>query len=378
MSQLPISYEVPVNSLAGLFEKTTNSYKYLFFLALIELIEKDNFRTRTIHLEEIFIEMAAISWYPLNHFQLSFGSQDQIALAVSRLKVPLLRDWIGSPTNQRCIRKELRRQYQKIGLRKILGRFVQFRLLSPFFKNEIAGIRDDHKRNIAILNLANCSETKSIPLYTFEGNSPNDVNSITIHPAWLAYLKLNSTIVKGWVERHWIDYLQRRNPSTPAVSEKLNVPKKRKAMRIQLSFWREFINETAYSCIYSGKTLSPDALSLDHFIPWSFVCHDRNWNLTPVTIDVNIQKSNSLPDESRYLGRLVDIHYEVIKYLKSKPCSKRAKHFLDEYESDLQIKITDAIDRCHIFDAYEATVVPLLSLARRAGFNSGWSYQDTV
>jgi hypothetical protein len=37
--------------------------------------------------------------------------------------------------------------------------------------------------------------------------------------------------------------------------------------------------DTSISDIYTGLPVNESYMSLDHFIPWSFVLHDRLWNL---------------------------------------------------------------------------------------------------
>jgi hypothetical protein len=62
MEKLPDSKQVDVGVLASLFDNTTNSYKYFFFLALLDRIEKA--RTgifpaldRPIQLNELIVDM---------------------------------------------------------------------------------------------------------------------------------------------------------------------------------------------------------------------------------------------------------------------------------------------------------------------------------
>ena len=42
--------------------------------------------------------------------------------------------------------------------------------------------------------------------------------------------------------------------------------------------------------IYGKKPLDAKNISIDHFVPWSYVAHDELWNLTPTTRSINSTK----------------------------------------------------------------------------------------
>ena len=50
-------------------------------------------------------------------------------------------------------------------------------------------------------------------------------------------------------------------------------------------------------------------ISLDHFVPWSYVAHDELWNLVPTTKSLNSSKSNALPNWNYYFPLLCDVEY---------------------------------------------------------------------
>ena len=44
------------------------------------------------------------------------------------------------------------------------------------------------------------------------------------------------------------------------------------------------------NCIYTGNPLERNSFDLDHFMPWSFVSHNQNWNLIPTDSSFNSSK----------------------------------------------------------------------------------------
>ena len=57
--------------------------------------------------------------------------------------------------------------------------------------------------------------------------------------------------------------------------------------------------------------MTAKGLSIDHFVPWSYVASDELWNLIPTAKSVNSSKSNNLPDWSTYFGRLAKTEYNA-------------------------------------------------------------------
>ena len=77
---LPPSQSLNIAALARLFNDTTNSYKYLFFLSLLDILRRHQFQIAApIPLQDLIIEMLANAWFPHTYFKLSFGRQDKIA-----------------------------------------------------------------------------------------------------------------------------------------------------------------------------------------------------------------------------------------------------------------------------------------------------------
>lgn len=50
-------------------------------------------------------------------------------------------------------------------------------------------------------------------------------------------------------------------------------------------------------------------ISIDHFVPWSYVANDEIWNLHPTTKNINSSKSNHLPRWDVYFKKLSGLEY---------------------------------------------------------------------
>lgn len=76
MVNLPQSNNLPIEYLAASFDNVTNSYKFYWFLAILEHIREN--QSPTIIVNNLLARMVAGVWYPTNYFRLSFGKQDRL------------------------------------------------------------------------------------------------------------------------------------------------------------------------------------------------------------------------------------------------------------------------------------------------------------
>ncbi len=190
MIALPSSPKLPIAALASGFDQVTNSYKFYWFLAILDHVREG--KERTIPIDSLLAYMIGRAWFPLNFYRLSFGKQDQLGKVVALIGANAELD-VHSPQS-RVI--EIVQQYLsnrgEIG-RQIaqLANFVPYRFLRPFFAQPLRGWVD-WKVNQAICQLAEQAFTSSEPpLYHFVTDSKL---RIEIHLDWYEYLQEHLTI----------------------------------------------------------------------------------------------------------------------------------------------------------------------------------------
>ncbi|WP_255447834.1 HNH endonuclease domain-containing protein [Picosynechococcus sp. PCC 11901] len=303
---LPTSERVNVSILAQLFNNTTNSYKYLFFLSLLDILKRRKFDVLSpISFVELVVEILANAWFPHTYFKLSFGTQDKITEKLDSLDLvisePILK--FNDP-DKKLLRKTIQNQTYD-DLIGYLLKYVPFRLIRPFFTAETKGLKDTEV-NQAVLDLANNPENQN-PLYSFDADLVKDCKGL-MFSQWAEYIEENFAVVKGWASWEWLQYMQSRNPTTPNIMNKLFMPQQRGSLSKQTRFWKSVFEHQSIKCIYSGQVLDPNQISLDHYLPWSFVAHDQLWNLVPVTQSVNSSKSNNLPSD-KYFPEFVRLQH---------------------------------------------------------------------
>ncbi len=371
---LPLSDKVNVTVLSQIFNNITNSYKYLYFLSILDIIKRRNFDTLSpISFREIIVEILANAWYPHNYFKLFFGKQDQIANKLDALELEITEPILKfRDTEKKLLRTSINNQNLDDIVISI-NRYVSYRLIRPFFSQEMRGLKD-YDVNPTIISLANNQFDTKKPLYYFNAEDHKNCNAIILHPDWIEYLEENYTIVRGWASWEWLNYMQQRNPSTPNVVNKLFMPQKRDSLANQTKYWKNILEYRDIECIYSKVKLNKNEISLDHYLPWSFVAHDQLWNLIPTTKSVNSSKSNSLPSEQYFLDFATLQHLGLTIYKQSVSQTKWSND-IEPFVAELKVDQPDELLNLEILiNAYTKTIKPLTSLATIQGFSPNWVY----
>ena len=380
--ELPKSDTVDVSTLSKLFKKTTNSYKYLFFISILDILKRRQFDGLSpITFKEIVIEMLANAWYSHTYFKLSFGKQDKIADKLDYLNIDISdTKIIFQDTEKRHLRKTISNKPID-DIVSDLKRYVPFLLIRPFFERELKSAKTGRKKRTQpgddeqeIINLAESLFDVKKPLYRFDASLYKDCSAITLHTEWISYIENNYSIVRAWVSWEWLKYMQQRNPNFPAVANKLFPPQERGSLSNQKAYWRSILNQTDLQCIYSKQTLPSSGFSLDHYLPWSFVAHDQPWNLIPTFPEINSSKSNYIPD-GQYFDEFINLQHLGLSVAKESMGNQKWSNYIEPYIVDL--KITDEnnlLDLQILKSAYDSTLTPLIAIAMRQGF-SVWSYR---
>jgi len=361
---LPDDPQLNISALSSIFSNTTNSYKLLFFLAIMEEIKTNltkGERNQSIKLNSLSIRMLQFAWYPHRFFNLSFGIQDKIARSLDILNFDIQGSAITNSKSFEELRIAIEDQFNAIGGRS-LERYVPYRLLSPFFNRELKGLPDS-KINNKVIELTGQSFDSNTPsIYRFS----DDHSSIILHEKWLKYLSDNWRIVKGWALFEWANYLQKKNPSTPAILNKLQPPANRSPLKKQTDYWKLVSEDVDLHCIYSGQPLTAGAFALDHFIPWSFICHDELWNLIPSDPIANIKKGRAIPSENK-IKPFINQHLIAIEIHHSKN-RKSWPRIVQPYLEGLSLSADEILNPDLVAASLEGKMKPLISLAKNLGY----------
>jgi len=360
--------------LGQVFKDTTNSYKLVWFLAMLSLFKRSD--GRALRIADVFTEMAIAAWHPVCLFRLSLGRQDKLQDVIMEIQqLSGLQPNVAPDSIRRFVEGSAAAQAKL----DYLKRYVPTRFLTPWFDEELRGIRDKLKDS-KIKTLARDSQkTPLASLYFFEASGSRE--AIRFNDSWRAFLMENLGIVQSFAEHHFALYLQARNPNVPGVLNKLCAPTARQLTAAR-DFWRRVrtnfnnVGKPAEFCdIYSGRQLG-DCFSIDHFLPWSFVVHDLLWNLTPVELATNSSKNDVLPNLDLYLPRLAKLHFNAIAAIiaAAKKPPKVLEDYTDCFKQDAAGLL--ALGENGFVAKYREVIVPQAQVARNQGFQCGWKFTD--
>ena len=356
---LPKSDILTTNCLGKVFSKTVATYKYFWFLSILQIHAKtDNPR---INVWEIVIRMVANAWYPIHYFRLSFGKSDSLFDIVMELQeitqIPI-------DANAESIIEALTDRLEDRQIQRLLRTLtlnVPYRFLRPWI--DTGDNKEMARRSQVFENGCLYSLHKEIGDFY-----------IILNPNWNEYLHNHFNILVDFAYWNLTLFLQVRNPNVPAIPNKLIRPEVRNALTKQHNYWNMVMNIGGpIHCIYTDKELHPSDYELDHFIPWSFVSHDLLWNLIPSDGSINSSKSNKLPDLEFYLPKLASLqHHSLCLLLNAHKEPKVMEDFISlGYTPQELADMSDERFR----ELYERTFNPMSQIALNMGFET-WKYQS--
>ncbi len=300
--ELPQSSNLKIESLSQLFGNKSECYKFFWFQAVITKV-LDNKKDLTF--EELIDEMIAEAWYMVTEYHLNLGPRDTLEMLVhhiqdiSGLQSTAKREDILNYV-RKCTDKEV------LSMKNTLTKDVPYRLQAPFMSTNVKVFVNSRQERISLIN-------QQPGLIYYFGSLDGLQTHIYIQDDWYEYIQENQEILKGWLRYKMILYLQRRNPSVPGIADKLSPPVQRDLDDAK-KFWKTLLERYPRKDIYGDILLDGNRISIDHFIPWSYVAHDEFWNLHPTTRSINSRKGNHLPDWDTYFINFA--HMEYFSYEK--------------------------------------------------------------
>lgn len=360
--KLPEKNGLDISSLSSIFSDTTNSYKFYWFLAILDVLKEKP--EAFISLDNLALRMVASVWYPLDYFKLSFGKQDDFKNIAQYLSGRIS---IDNNPNSLSLLGQINANFSEDERKKLIQRirtvirYVPYRFARPFFSNELCSVNDSQV-NAKIKEFCNLNFTlqpqKAIYRFVDDG--------IEINDCWIEYLQGHQNILRGYIFWHLVKFLHKNNPNVTGLTEKLTKPAFRNLSSAN-GFWKGYLKENPeLRCIYSGISITKTNMSLDHFLPWSFVAHDQIWNIVPTLKNVNSAKSDRLPDYPLYFNSFAHVQYQAFQF----HYHKEEFSILEDYSFLFGQNLSE-IKNAH-FESFrnvlDKQIAPQLQTARNMGF----------
>ncbi|MDF2614472.1 MAG: hypothetical protein K0S71_2258 [Clostridia bacterium] len=373
MIDLPKAGDVDVRVFSTLLDYKILSASYKPFWLSGVLKEVINGK-KEIGFKELVCHMISSAWYPIVQYKLSFGKSDKLGDIVEYIKGKYE---IAADEKEHVLYKLIFELQDREIIKYIEGlyQFVPYRMLSPFYQELLRGTAEKEK-NKKITELALEDESAFYKIYPKE-------KMIVIGDNWYKYLVENQNIIYGWINYNLTFFLQKKNPNVPAIPLKIKPPHKRDLSKAE-KMWKAFNRVILLKDIYIDKSFNKDniarygQMSIDHFIPWSFVLHDEMWNLIPSFKNINSSKSNRLPDMDAYFDEFCQVQYSAFNFMRS---YVGMKSLLEDYLSiNIPFKLDNKralinIQEGEFKKALSNTITPLYQIAYNQGY-SIWRHRD--
>lgn len=366
MLLIPQSEKVNTSSLARLFDNKSESYKLFWFKAILHEVSRGR---NEISFRELIERMIVDAWYMVSEYKLNLGPADTLEKTV--LYISGKEDFL--PTEKEEVLLAYLREKDDKQLKeymRILSLNVPYRLQAPLMPTP------DAKMWHRIPAITDYINTQTGMMYSIERNGALD-SRIIIRPVWMDYLRSNLGIILGWTDYNLIMYLQRRNPTVPGIASKIYPPQERKLTAVT-SYWKHIITLGTVQDIYTGEPMTTRGMSIDHFVPWSYVASDELWNLIPTAKSINSSKSNNLPDWKVYFGRLARTEYDAYMLVEQDAKAKQlfekcSRENLNSEEIRYRLyQPGQTID--HFAGQLEEILLPVYESAKNMGFRE-WVYE---
>ena len=361
--RLPESEHLDIQHFSRLFDNMSESYKIFWFQAIVEQVLNGKDK---MSYDELLNHMVVSAWYMVSEYHLNLGPSDTLEGLVDYVYKT---SGLKSNEKPKKIFDYLEALDDKVfkGKKNTLSYYVPYRLQAPFMPSVRGKEWDLSKPKLA----ARINQEERL-IYYFQIIQGLQ-SEICVQPEWVAYITQNQEIIKGWIQFNMIMYLQKRNPSVPGIANKLYPPQERKMERVK-KYWKAIVTVSPIHDIYGNEEMTQNNLSIDHFVPWSYVAHDELWNLHPTTRSINSSKSNYLPDWDSYFPKLCNIEYQAYETVwQYEQVHKEFEKCLMEHVNDLDIQMKlyrQGLSKESFSNRLEEIVYPVYHAAQNMGFGS--------
>ncbi|MDC7290480.1 HNH endonuclease [Blautia schinkii] len=361
--RLPTAPALKTEKLSRLFSNMSECYKLFWFQALINKVKDGK---TVVSYDELINEMIADAWYMVSEYKLNLGPADTLEALVHY--VFNVSNFKSSEKKEHIIRfLEASEDRELLKMKRTLTYNVPYRLQAPF----IEGFSGDGW-NVSTKALAEKINRERHVIYYFTRISGLQ-SQIEIKEEWAEYIKRNYHILCGWIQFHLITYLQKRNPSVPGIVNKLEPPIERKLDKVK-KYWKLLLEIDPVHEIYTGQLLTGKDMSIDHFVPWSYVAHDEFWNLHPTTKSINSKKSNQLPDWNKYFPLLSGIeYYSYQRMWEYEKVYAEFEKLQNEHVNSLEVRMKlyrQGLTKQEFTCNLEEVILPVYQAAEHLGFQN--------
>jgi hypothetical protein len=184
--------------------------------------------------------------------------------------------------------------------------------------------------------------------YKIKGQKPSrpdqvyvDLNyGIILNPHAIDFLKRFNNLLHNAVILQWAKFLEPLNIGYPQIIKSIESEFEPRNLQKE----RKLLEKIQDSCFYCDKILDKGEINVEHIIPYSYLKHNKMWNLTLACQPCNCKKLGSLPKpKTLWMKKIHDRNTQFREEILE--LDKHLKELGDEYATKMDIMYDLAINQ---------------------------------
>ena len=171
-----------------------------------------------------------------------------------------------------------------------------------------------------------------------------DMNyGIEINPHAIDFFKRFHVLLKKAVILEWARFLEPFNSGYPEIIRSIEFENENRSLTTE----KKWLRKIEHNCFYCNKPVDKmknDEVHVEHIIPYSYLKHNKMWNLTLACERCNCKKLGTLPKpQEKWIKK---ISQRNKKFRKSIPkLDQHLIEFGDSFEESMNIKYKNALNQ---------------------------------
>ena len=115
----------------------------------------------------------------------------------------------------------------------------------------------------------------------------------------------------------------------------MNILHKLRKLEQARDLWKTTAEVTGQTIkeIHTGKDISAEDLSIDHFVPRSYISNDELWNLIPMRKSLNSSKNNKLPPWKTFFLPFAKYQFYLYGLIFTRDADRRSQVLIRKFEN---------------------------------------------
>jgi heterodisulfide reductase subunit C len=282
--------------------KNTNTYKMVWGKAILDLVHHHEGEGPYVftfgQIAEIILKYY---WNQIHFFKLKQGPINQ------------------QPTLERIVQEALEK-YETIveSTKPVWFNFAQTELKKDMQSYNLLIKRIAQTLHLDVSKRFHLTSSSQDALYTIQKSADPTQSKIIFSSTQFKELKESGLLLTQMLYFKWTQLLERYNRS-PKIANKIAGSALQEIQRNSLKAYKDVLlklyQNGAVLDFYTDEPLDSLNISVDHFIPWSYMYSDDLWNLVITSKSNNSKKSNKKA-EKIYLQKLKEQNQKLIQIIK--------------------------------------------------------------